>query len=154
MILNAMHGVPGMSMSEIERFLSDGKMILRLASTDENGDPMIHSVWFILQNGKLYFFTEKTSRKIRNLTRSQRAYFSIDSEREPYIGVKGRANALVVDDRARVEDIAKVIVTKYLGGLDNPYAQSLLSELGASVAVELTPVYFSTWDYRKMTTNS
>jgi hypothetical protein len=47
--------------------------------------------------------------------------------------------------------ISKKIMIKYLGSLDNPMAKILLEnvEHGNSVILEITPIYFSTWDYGK-----
>jgi len=47
--------------------------------------------------------------------------------------------------------IAQAIILKYTGA-DNPYIQSATQEIqsGESVVIELTPEYYSTWDYGKM----
>lgn len=152
-----MEGLPGMDAIEIEKFLSSGKMILRLATVDQNKDPIIYPVWFWYDDGRLYLFTERRSRKVRNISRSPRVYFSVDTEKEPYNGVKGKAMAMIIEESSKVESIASNIITKYLGGIDSPYAESMMKSVksGESIVVELTPAYYSTWDSEKaMTTGS
>ena len=41
---------------------------------------------------------------------------------------------------------------KYLGSLDHPMAKELinLAKKGESVAIEISPLYFSTWDDNKI----
>ena len=44
------------------------------------------------------------------------------------------------------------MVSKYLGGLGNAMAKRIIDGIqkGTEVLVEITPLYFSTWDYSKM----
>ena len=41
---------------------------------------------------------------------------------------------------------------RYLGSLDDPISQSLMDAIkkGQSVVLEISPKYYSTWDYSKM----
>ena len=45
--------------------------------------------------------------------------------------------------------IAEKIIVKYLGSLAHPMATSLISSVkdGDSIILEITPSYYSTWDY-------
>ena len=47
--------------------------------------------------------------------------------------------------------IAEKIMVKYLGNLEHPMAKTLLDfqKKGQSVVVEISPKYYSTWDYSK-----
>lgn len=150
--LKAMSDVPGMDLSEVESFLKSDKLLLRLSTKDERGDPVIHPIWFYFDNGKLYIFTGKDSKKARNITRSKRVYFSVDSDGEPYKGVKGKADAALVKDFSNALRIASNIIRKYMGSTDNPYGRGLSQELSSSESVvfELAPLFYSTWDYGKM----
>jgi len=48
--------------------------------------------------------------------------------------------------------VSEKIVAKYLGDLKSPMAKGLIEAVrkGSEVLVEITPLYFSTWDYSKM----
>lgn len=148
-----MEDVPAMTEAEIPRFLTTGKLLLRLGSKDDHGDPVIHPVWYLFENGKLYIFTGAGSKKAKNVARSSRVYFSIDSDSEPYRGVKGKANATIMKDSRRAVKVGSEIVMKYMGA-DNPFEKNLSKEVnsGESVVIEISPEYFSSWDYGK--TNS
>ena len=67
----------------------------------------------------------------------------------PYKGVKGRGICRIYDDINHNIPIAEKIMTKYLGSMQHPMAQKLISFVknGDSVIIEISPKYFSTWDY-------
>jgi len=152
-IVNATSEVPGMNREEIERFL-DSKLNLQLATTDDHGEPNIQPVWFYYdKNGeKLIMTTSKLSRKTQNLRKRPVVYFSIDDENTPYKGVKGKGIASLLEDPEETVVHGDRISIKYLGTLDHPIAKMISegSKNGNNVVVEITPRFFSTWDYGKM----
>jgi PPOX class probable F420-dependent enzyme len=152
-IVNATSEVPGMTREEIERFL-DSKLNLQLATTDDHGEPNIQPVWFYYdKNGeKLLMTTSKLSRKTQNLRNKPTIYFSIDDENPPYKGVKGKGSAIIVEDPNKTVSHGDSISMKYLGTLDHPIAKMISegSKRGDNVVIEITPRFFSTWDYGKM----
>jgi nitroimidazol reductase NimA-like FMN-containing flavoprotein (pyridoxamine 5'-phosphate oxidase superfamily) len=152
-IFKAMSDVPGMNQSEVEEFLGNSKLVLRLGAIDRKGEAVIYPVWYYFQNNKLYIFTDKESDKARNLTRNGRVYFTVDTNSEPYKGVRGKGTSTVVEDVSKAEAILEKIIIKYLGGLDDPYAKSLIesAKLGSSSVIEITPDYYTVWDYGKIT---
>ena len=152
-IVNATSEVPGMNREEIERFL-DSKLNLQLATTDDHGEPNIQPVWFYYdKNGeKLIMTTSKLSRKTQNLRKKPVVYFSIDDENTPYKGVKGKGMASLLEDPEETVVHGDRISIKYLGTLDHPIAKMISegSKNGNNVVIEITPRFFSTWDYGKM----
>ncbi len=151
-ILKAMQGVPGLTQSEIDEFLRSGKSLLRLGSLDQKGEPLIHPVWYFYTGNRLYIMTRKDSRKAQNITRKSKVYFSVDTDATPHRGVKGKGRASFVKDTGKAIAIAEKTVTRYLGGVDNPMGKSLMdaTRAGSSVVIEITPSYYSVWDYGKM----
>ncbi len=137
-----------MDESEIRKFLQDGSIPLRLAMIEKDGDPVIYPVWFHFEDDRIYFFTGKNSRKVGNLSRSNRVYFCIDSEGQPYKGVKGKASVAIVTQVEKAQGIAGNIIKKYLGNLNSSYAKTMIDGVksGKEIVVELDPVYYSTWD--------
>ena len=154
-ILNAMRTVPGMNLTEVDRFLSDSKIILRLGTTDDKNDPIIHPVWYYYLKGKLYFLSYRNTLKVRNINRRNTVYFSVDTEatpNEPNKGVKGKGTATIVRDSGRSLSITEKIVAKYLGDPNAGLGKGIVdaARKGSQILVEITPKYFSTWDYGKM----
>ncbi len=109
-----------MDQSEIDTFLSTSKTPLRLGTTNSKGEPNIHPVWYHYVTNKLYLMSYKDAVKVRNLKHSKTVYFSVDTDALPNRGVKGMAKNMI-------DEVRK----------------------GSEVLVEITPHYFSTWDYTK-----
>jgi len=142
---------PGMDQSEIDMFLVNSKTPLRLGTTNSKGEPNIHPVWYHYVTNKLYFMSYKDAVKVRNLKHNKTVYFSVDTEVMPNTGVKGRGTAIIVKDPGRALPLSEKIIAKYLGDLNSNMAKNMVDEVrkGSEVLVEITPQYFSTWDYSK-----
>jgi len=151
-IVAANSSIPGMTKEEAERFLQ-GKLNLQFATIDEKGDPNIQPVWFYYdkEQGKLLIITSKLSKKTQNVRNRPTIYFSIDDENPPYKGVKGKGNATIVEDPNRIVPQAERISMKYFGTLDHPAAKEMVdrSKNKEGVLVEISPMFFSTWDFGK-----
>jgi len=150
-IHKAMPNAPGMDRSEIDIFLASSKTPLRLGTTNPKGEPNIHPVWYDYVNSKLYLMSYKSAVKVRNLKHNNTVYFSVDTDAMPNIGVKGKETAIIVKDAAKALSLSEKIVAKYLGDLNSSVAKSMIDEVrrGSEVLVEITPHFFSTWDYSK-----
>jgi PPOX class probable F420-dependent enzyme len=151
-VVNATPEIPGMTREEAERFL-ESKLNLQIATIDEKVEPNIQPVWFYYdkEEEKLLILTSKLAKKTQNLRNRPTIYFSIDDENSPYKGVKGKGNATIVEDPNRIVPQAEKISMKYLGTLDHPVAKEMAdrSKSGEGVLVEISPKFFSTWDFGK-----
>ena len=151
-IVAASSSIPSMTRDEAEKFL-ESKLTLQLATTDEKGEPNIQPVWFYYDKdeGKLLIITSKVAKKTQNLRNRPTIYFSIDDANPPYKGVKGKGNATIVEDPNRIVPQAEKISIKYLGTLDHPAAKEMAdrSKNGEGILVEISPKFFSTWDFGK-----
>jgi general stress protein 26 len=156
-VVDATYEIPGMTREEAERFL-ESKLNLQIATIDEKGEPNIQPVWFYYDKdqGKLFITTSKLAKKAQNLRRNSTIYFSIDYENYdgniPPKGVKGKGTATIVEDPDRIIPQADRISMKYLGTLDHPVAKMITDSArkGEVVLVNISPKFFSTWDYSKM----
>ena len=151
-IVTATSEIPGMTREEAERFLKS-KLNLQIATIDEQGEPNIQPVWFYYDKNteKLMITTSKSAKKTRNLRNKPAVYFSVDDENLPYKGVKAKGIVTIVEDPDRVVPQADRISMKYLGTLDHPIAKMITdsSKKGEVVVIEISPRFFSTWDYGK-----
>lgn len=152
-IISATSEIPSMTKEEAEKFL-ENKLNLQLATIDEQGDPNIQPVWFYYDKDeeKLWINTSKFAKKTQNILKRSTIYFSIDDENPPVRGVKGKGIATIIDDLKIVVPLGEKISLKYLGTLDHPIAKMISedSKKGGVVLVEISPKFFSTWDYGKM----
>jgi len=153
-ILNASPGF-GVPLNEegIKDFLTNGKLIVHLGTIDEKGDANIHPVWYYYDpsKNKMYVETSKQAKKTYNLRRNENIYFCIDDPNPPYKGVRGKGRVRINEDINFNIPIAEKIMIRYLGNLEHPMAQALLDaqRKGQSVVLEISPKYYSTWDYSK-----
>ena len=151
-IISATTETPGMTKEEIDRFL-ESKLMLQMSTIDEQGEPNIQPVWFYhdKDSDKLLITTSKKAKKTQNLQRNPILYFSIDDENFPYKGVKGKGSVTIVEDPDRTVPEGDKISVKYLGALDHPIAKMITehSKKGENVVIEISPKFFSTWDYGK-----
>ena len=153
-VIQALPGMPNpVTEAEVGKFL-ESKLNIQLATIDEDGYPTVHPVWFHYDadSGKIYAGTQKVTKKVQNLKRNpDRVYFSIDDENFPYKGVKGKGFATISEDRDKNLKIVERINLKYLGTLEHPLAKMLMENTknGTEVVVEITPKFFSAWDFGK-----
>lgn len=143
----------GMSLTEAHDFLGTGSLLMQLGTVDRKGDPNVHTVWYAYdpQPDKLYFVTRKESKKAGNINHKRRVYFCIDDDKPPQKGVRGKAKARIVKETDRSISMMETILRKYLGTVGGPFGTLLMNNVrnGTSIIVELSPEYFSTWDYSK-----
>jgi uncharacterized pyridoxamine 5'-phosphate oxidase family protein len=153
-ILNASPGFGSpLNEQEVKDFLTNSKLNVHLGTVDEKQEPNIHPIWYYFDtlNNKLYVETSKSSKKISNLGENKTVYFCIDEPNPPYKGVRGKGEVTIHKDIDFNVSISEKIMLKYLGDLEHPMAKSLLTYVknGDSVVLEITPSYYSTWDYTK-----
>lgn len=152
-IINAASEIPGMTKEEVEKFL-ENKLNLQLATIDEQGDPNIQPVWFYFDKNeeKLWINTSKSAKKTQNIRKRSTIYFSIDDENPPVRGVKGKGIATIIEDLKIIVPLGDRISLKYLGTLDHPIAKIISEDAkkGDVVVIEITPKFFTSWDYGKM----
>ena len=141
-----------MTSEEVDRFL-ESKLNLQLATIDEQGWPNIHPVWFYYDknDGKLLLTTSKLAKKTQNLRDKPSVYFSIDDENSAPKGVKGRGTVTIIEDPAKTVSAGDKMSIKYLGTLDHTVAKMITegAKRGEVILIEISPKFFSTWDYSK-----
>ena len=79
-------------LSDDVRALLEARNIVHLATVRPDGSPHSVPVWAAIEEGKIAFFTQPTSRKARNVEREPRVALSIVDQDNPYrmAQVRGR----------------------------------------------------------------
>jgi general stress protein 26 len=153
-ILNASpgYGAP-LNEQETKNFLTAGRLNIHLGTVDEKGHANIHPAWYLYDPSKelIYVETSKQAKKTYNLRKNENIYFCIDDPNPPYKGVRGKGSVKIHEDINFNVPIAEKLMVKYLGSIEHPMAQALLDmqKKGQSVVLEISPKYYSTWDYGK-----
>ena len=153
-ILNASPGFGSpLSEQDLKEFLTSKVLNLHLGTVDEKGHANVHPVGYYFDHleNLFYILTAKESKKTRNLSRKKTIYFCVDDPNPPYKGVRGKGTARILEEVKFNLSIWEKIMARYLGNLEDPMAIALKDELkkSDSIVLEISPKYFSTWDYSK-----
>jgi general stress protein 26 len=154
-MMKTFEGLKGIGMSEREtkKFLAQSRSTLLLGTTDPDGTPMIHPVWYYFDPGKtnLYFYTEPALRKTKNLKERSQIYFDVDEDKWPYKGVKGRGRARIVTSKDEALSWGAKILARYVkkGSPLFKYAFEKMKN-GGYIIIEIVPAYFTSWDFGKL----
>jgi len=132
-------------LAQMESYLNSVKIPIRLACTTESGWPMVVSLWFQYQSGRLFCATQKSSRVVSYLQNNSRCAFEIAADLPPYCGVRGQAIASI--DEKIGASILEQLLVRYLGDIDNTLARKLMAKRENKVAIVLKPVKVFTWDF-------
>ncbi len=75
-------------LKKIEDYLKiHKKMTLATASAD--GQPIAHTVQFVSEGSKVYFFTKPQARKVANIIKNKRVAFAVDQEYDDWNNIQG-----------------------------------------------------------------
>ena len=149
-VVNAIPGFgPDLSEQQVKNFLETSKLNLQIATIDSKGDPNIHPVWYLFENEKLYVATPKKSKKAQNALKHHLVYYSIDDEKMPYKGVKGKGTVNLLDDIKTNLVIGEKIILKYTGSLESDIGKFILEQIknGDETIMEITPKFYSAWSF-------
>jgi general stress protein 26 len=142
-----------MTEKESKDFLENKDLLIHIGTVDEKGEPMVTpTIYYFDKNlDKIYITTQKNSKKVNNLRRKNRIYFCIDDPIPPYRGIRGKATVKVNEDINHNLSITKKLLMRFRGNLEDPTSKWLLSETenGNEIILEISPSYYSTWDYTK-----
>ena len=143
----------GMSETEVREYLSQSTSILILGTTNADGSQVIHPVWYYFDstNTKLYFYTEPALKKAVNIRERKQVYFDVDHDKWPYMGVKGKGSARIIEDPEEALRHGAKILTRYVKE-GTPLAEMVIEKIkaGRYVVIEIEPAYFTSWNYGKL----
>jgi nitroimidazol reductase NimA-like FMN-containing flavoprotein (pyridoxamine 5'-phosphate oxidase superfamily) len=130
---------------EIERFLVETRVPLRLACNGASGHPLLASLWFVPLGGKIFCATPSRAHIVRRLEKDPRCAFEVAPETMPYRGVRGRARVALRPERGR--EILELLAQRYLGDTRSAFARWLLERPEPETALEIAPESFVSWDF-------
>lgn len=146
-----------MSPDEVEEFLGS-QMKVQVATVNPDGSPHLTTLFYVLDQGRIAFWTYASSQKIKNLQRDARITCLVEAG-DDYLELRGvsvAGKAELVTDEDRIREIGSAVATRMAHGAD-------LGDLGREMverqvskrwAVVVEPVKVATWDHRKMANGS
>ncbi len=134
-----------MVLSSHKEFLQETLIPIRLSGITKSNQPFILSLWYVYMDDKIYLATPKTAKVVKYLLNEPRCAFEIASDTPPYCGIRGQAEARILEFKG--DEILKVLLSRYLGGLESPLAKKLMKRSVEEVAIELTPIKIYQWNF-------
>jgi nitroimidazol reductase NimA-like FMN-containing flavoprotein (pyridoxamine 5'-phosphate oxidase superfamily) len=119
--------------------------VVHVATADARGAPHVVPVCAVLLDGRLYFGSGRTGRKVANLRANPRVAVSADDYSESWSGLRGvvvTGTARVVTGAARFRRIRRLLYAKY----PQYPAESALDERD-SVVIEVAPTGVFSWGF-------
>ena len=135
------------SEADIDRFLGEQVIPIRLGCLTRSGWPLVVSHWYIYRNGFLWCATQSSAKVVKNLLGDSRCSFEVATNEPPYRGVRGQGRAHV--DPAAGESILRVLIERYLGSHDSAFASWLLRRASNEVAIRIEPRRLRSWDFSR-----
>jgi PPOX class probable F420-dependent enzyme len=142
-----------MSQDEVEEFLA-GDLKVQVATVGPDGAPHLTTLFYVLDEGRIAFWTYGSSQKLLNLRRDPRISCLVEDGEDYHelrgVSITGRAR--LVEDLDGVRALGSRIVERMARGQD-------LEELGAQlveqqapkrVGVVVEPTRVASWDHRKL----
>lgn len=132
----------GMTPVELHSFLTETKIVAKVATTNEDGWPYVNPVWYDYDDGAFYLITKELAGLTQNLRRDTRCSILIENPEPPYKRVLVMGEAEFVDEDWVVR--GRRMVLRYLGagGLDYFEATRDLPR----VTIRINPVKLSSWN--------
>jgi PPOX class probable F420-dependent enzyme len=142
-----------MSDEEIEQFLL-ADMKVQIATIGPDGAPHLTTLFYVVEDGRIAFWTYGASQKVVNLRRDPRITCLVE-DGEDYFELRGvsvTGTAELVRDEPGIRKIGTAVAQRMARGAD-------LGEIGQAeverqvtkrVGVLVTPTRMASWDHSKM----
>ncbi len=141
-----------MTDDEARAFLEAGRD-LQVASINADGTPHLVTMWYVVRDGEVAFWTYAKSQKIVNLRRDPRltVLVATGDRYEELRGVSISGRAELVDARDEVITYGEAVYERYWGPLDSDVVRDGVRTMGAKrVVVVVKPDKVVSWDHSKL----
>ncbi|MFZ3115080.1 MAG: pyridoxamine 5'-phosphate oxidase family protein [Syntrophales bacterium] len=118
--------------------------ILTLATLREDGYPQANTVTYASDGFTIYFCTDATSSKVKNIAKSNKVSLTIDREYEDWSKIKGLSmggTAVVLTKPEEIQKAMGLLVTKF------PALQEMPQQEVPSAVIKITPKIVSVLNY-------
>jgi hypothetical protein len=145
-----------MSDEEVAVMLADNLKV-QVASNGHDGVPHLTTLFYIVRDGRIAFWTYARSQKIRNLERDPRVTALVEDGTDYFelrgISIRGRAE--IVRDYDGIFSIGSEVATRMVGAesfeaLGDIGRETVEKQATKRVAVVVHPDQVATWDHRKL----
>lgn len=146
-----------LSEAEVQGLL-EGNIKVQVAANGHDGHPHLTTLFYVVRDGRIAFWTYGRSQKIVNLERDPRVTALVEDGTDYFelrgVSIEGRAE--IVRDRETILEIGKAVSVRMFGvdsfeALGDVGAQTVEKQADKRVGVIIHPDRVASWDHRKMT---
>jgi hypothetical protein len=134
-----------MSLAEIEIFLSNSKIPLRISSVGSDGFPLVSSLWFLYQDNCFFCATHKSSLLAKRFLLNSKCGFEVAADSMPYSGVRGQG--IVSMTLGNTERLLERLIQRYAIDPESYLAKWLLSRSNDEYVLCISPNWLTAWDF-------
>jgi PPOX class probable F420-dependent enzyme len=144
-----------MTEAEIEEFLRGSKKV-QVATLNPDGSPHLTTLFYVVQDGRIAFWTYGRSQKIKNLERDPRITCLVETGDDYFelrgVSISGRAELVIDEDSIR--RIGTAVASRMVDGADlgDIGHDEVERQVKKRVGVVVVPTRTASWDHRKMLT--
>jgi PPOX class probable F420-dependent enzyme len=143
-----------MTEEELTEFL-DTNMKVQVATNGPDGQPHLTTLFYVMVDGQLFFWTYGRSQKIQNLRRDPRITCLVEDGVE-YFELRGATifgKARLLEDYDELVDLGGRVAKRMAGGMDlGDFGDQIVAQQARKrVGVVVEPDRIATWDHQKMT---
>lgn len=142
-----------MSEDEVEAYLA-ASMKVQVASIGADGAPHLTTLFYVVHEGRIAFWTYASSQKIKNLERDPRISCLVETGTDYFelAGVSIQGTAELVRDQDGIREIGTAVTHAMSGGVDLGVLgrEIVEKQVQKRVAVLVTPTKVASWDHSKM----
>ena len=145
-----------MSDDEVVAFLADNLKV-QVATTGRDGVPHLTTLFYVVDDGRIAFWTYGSSQKIRNLERDPRLSCLVEDGTDYFElrGVSITGKAELVRDPDRIREIGSAVATRMVGAasfeeLGEVGRAQVERQVTKRVGVVVHPEHVASWDHRKL----
>lgn len=142
-----------MDESEVEDFLA-ANMKVQIATIGPDGAPHLTTLFYVIENGRLAFWTYGRSQKVVNLRRDPRITCLVEGGDDYFelrgVSISGRAR--LVEDYDEIRELGAKVADRMAGGVDlGEFGEQIVAQQAHKrVGIVVEPDKVTSWDHRKM----
>jgi PPOX class probable F420-dependent enzyme len=142
-----------MSEAEIEEFLA-ANMKVQIGTVGSDGSPHLTTLFYVVQDGLLAFWTYGASQKVVNLRRDPRISCLVE-DGEDYFELRGvsiQGQARLIEEYDDIRALGSKVATRMAGGVDlGDFGDEIVEKQARKrVGIVVEPTKVVSWDHAKM----
>lgn len=151
--MTSQRGAVALTEDEVQELLGE-ELKVQVATIGADGVPHLSTLFYVVIDGRISFWTYGKSQKIVNIRRDDRVSVLVEggTDYAELRGVSITGRARLVEDHDEILVIGSQVVTRMAGGVDlGELGEAIVSKQATKrVGVVIEPDHVASWDHRKM----